>query len=374
MTGSSAGPRIFVSAGEPSGDRHGARLVEALRSRFPTATIEAFGGPKMAEAGAVVRDRMEGFTALGFVEVVEKIPRHWRLLQALRARFRGGAYHLVILIDYPGFHLRVAEAARAAGIPVLYYIAPQLWAWNPGRARRFAAAVDGLAAILPFEPAFFTGIGVAAEFVGHPLNDGLPLPREVARATLGAATTERILALFPGSRDGELRRLWPAFRDAACRLLADRRCDRVIAAATADGGYPDPGPVEVWRGDPAVVFAAADAALAKSGTTTLEAALADLPMVVAYRVHPLTAVLARRLLRVPWISLVNLVAGDQVVPELVQDQANGERLAAEVAPLLDPQHPAAARQRQGLAEVRKRLGGPGAAERVAAMAERWLAQ
>src|SRR5204863_3505480 len=166
-----APPRIFVSAGEPSGDLHGGGVVAALLVRFPGAVIEALGGPQIAAAGAVVRHPMERYTVLGFVEVLAKIPAHLRLLRELERQFRAGRYDLVVLIDYPGFHVRVAEAARRHGVKVLYYIAPQLWAWRPGRARRFASAVDRLAVVLPFEQRFFGELGLRSEYVGHPLVD-----------------------------------------------------------------------------------------------------------------------------------------------------------------------------------------------------------
>ena len=218
-----AGPRIFVSAGEPSGDLHGAGVVRALRERYPDASIEALGGPRMAQAGATLRYEMEGLAAFGFVEVVSKLGAHLRLLRALRQDLRAGRYDLVILIDYPGFHLRVAEAARAAGTKVLYYIAPQLWAWRPERARRLAAAVDRLAVVLPFEQPFFGGLGLRSEYVGHPLVDRAPAPtRAAARESLGIPPGSRVLGLFPGSRAQEIRRLWAPFRDAARALARGR--------------------------------------------------------------------------------------------------------------------------------------------------------
>lgn len=372
MNAGTEAPRIFLSAGEPSGDLHAAALVDALRGRIPRVQITGFGGPKMAAAGVELRWRMEGYTALGLVEVLGKIPRHWSLLRRMRRVFETKAIDLVIVVDYPGFHLRVAEAARAAGIPVLYYIAPQLWAWWPGRARRLAKAVDAMAVILPFEAEFFGTVGIRAAYVGHPLSETPRPARAAARQVLGIEPEVKVLGLFPGSRDAELRRLWPAFRDAGRRLLEAGRCQQVIVAGTPGGEYPDAGPVRVVRGDTAAVMAAADAGLAKSGTTTLEAALAGLPMVVAYRVHPVTARLARRMLRVHWLSLVNLVADRQVVPELWQDAVTGQGLAEAVWPLLDARDPATLAQREGLEAVRVRLGDPGAAERVAAMAARLL--
>jgi lipid-A-disaccharide synthase len=367
-------PRIFVSAGEPSGDLHGGSVVAALRARLTGVSIEALGGPKIAAAGAVIRHPMERYTVLGLVEVLEKVPAHLRLLRTLERDFRAGRYDLALLIDYPGFHVRVAEAARRHGVKVLYYIAPQLWAWRPGRARRFARVVDRMAVILPFEPAFFARHGIRAEYVGHPLLDRDPPPsRAAARATLRAGDGERLLGLFPGSRPQEVARLWAPFRDAARRLRVEGRCDRVAVAGTAEGSYPGAEEFLVHRGSGATVLAAADAALAKSGTTTLEAALADVPMVVAYRLHPVSSWLARRLLTVPWISLVNLVAERRVVEELTSREVTPARLAQAVAPLLDRCNPATLAQREGLRMVRERLGGGGAAERVAAIAAELLA-
>jgi lipid-A-disaccharide synthase len=366
-------PRLFVSAGEPSGDLHGAAVVHALRRRLPAVTIESLGGPRMRDAGATIAYPMERYTAFGLVEIVEKIPRHLRLLRELDRAFAARRYDLALVIDYPGFHLRVATSAHRHGVPVVYYIAPQLWAWRPGRARRLARAVDRLAAVLPFEPAFFARHGIRAEYVGHPLLDRPPPPsRADGRRALGIGERDRVLGLFPGSRGQEIARLWTPFREAACRMLAAGQCDRVVVAGTVQGEYPESERFIVHRGGPEPVFAAADAALAKSGTTTLEAALADVPMVVAYQVHPATYAIARRLVSVPWISLVNLVAEGPVVEELIQNAVSAERLAGIAAVLLDPAHPRTVAQRAGLRRVRERLGSPGAADRVAALAVQLL--
>ena len=342
-------------------------MATALRRRRDVE-IDAFGGPALEAAGATVLDRMEQYSVVGFVEALWKLPAHVRLLGRVRAAFRAGRYDLAILVDYPGYHLRAAAAIAAAGVPVLYYIAPQMWAWAPGRVRRLTW-VRRLAVILPFEEAFFREHGVPATFVGHPLCDRAPPPtRAEARQVLGLDPARPVLGLFPGSRGQEVKRLWPVFRDAAQAVVA--RCPnvQVVVAGTPHGAYPAAGPFRVHEGNPLAVFAAADAGLCKSGTTTLEATLADLPMVIAYRVHFVSYVIATRLLRVPYVGLVNLIAGREVAPELLQGAATAPALAAAVLPLLDPTSEAARRQRAGLAQVRERLGPPGAADRVASIA------
>jgi lipid-A-disaccharide synthase len=364
----SPGLRIYISAGEPSADAHAAAVATALRRRLPGVELEALGGPLLERAGARVLDRMEAFSVVGFVEAIAKIPAHYRLLGRVKKAFQAKRYDLVILVDYPGYHLRAAAAAAAAGIPVLYYIAPQMWAWGPKRVRKLAS-VNQLAVILPFEEAFFRERGVAATFVGHPLKDRpAPPSRGEARRALGLDPARHVLGLFPGSRAQEVKRHWAMFRAAAARITAVRPDLQIIVAGTRDAEYPDPGAIRVHLGDPLLVFAAADAGICKSGTTTLEAAIADLPMVITYRVHPISSFIAFRLLRVPWVGLVNLVAGYEVAPEFLQRRATAETLADGVLPLLDPANPLTRRQREGLHLVRERLGAPGAADRVAELA------
>ncbi len=369
-----AAPRILVSAGEPSGDLHGAEVVAALRDRWPAAEIEGIGGPRMAAAGAHLLFPMERLSAMGAVEVVRRIPAHLELYRHLTSAFKRRRWDLYLPIDYPGFHLRTGKAARRSGIPVLYYIPPQLWAWRPGRARRLAEAVDRLAVVLPFETAFFEGLGLAATYVGHPLLDRPPAPaRAAARAALGVAPGARVLAVFPGSREQEVRSHWGTFLAVAKALEAEGCCDEIVVAATPAGSYPDAGKARLHP-DPRVVLAAADACLAKSGTTTLEAALADVPMAVAYRMHPLSFALAKRIVTVRWVSLVNLVAEREVVPEFLQDAMTVPALVETMRGLLTPDHPARRAQLDGLQAVRARLGTPGASSRVAGMAAELLAR
>ena len=243
-----------------------------------------------------------------------------------------------------------------------------MWAWGVGRVRKLTA-VRRLAVILPFEEPFFRERGVPATFVGHPLRDRAPAPpRAEARRGLGLDPGRPVLGLFPGSRPQEVVRLWPVFRDTAAAVLASHPATQVVVAGTPRGRYDGPGAIRIHMGDPLSVFAAADAGLCKSGTTTLEAALVDLPMVIAYRLNPVSFAIAIRLLRVPHVGLVNLIAGRQVAPEFLQRAATPQALAAAVLPLLDRESGAARRQREGLALVRERLGPPGAADRVAALA------
>lgn len=365
---------VFVSCGEPSGDEHAAALVTALRGLAPDVAVEGVGGPKLAAAGAQLLARIEELTVIGFVEVARKIPAHLRLLRAIERRLARGDVKLIVLVDYPGFHLRVAAAAHRLGVPVFYYIAPQLWAWREGRVRQMARTVSRLAVILPFEEEFFRQRGVPATFVGHPLLDRPPLQgdRGTLKAALGLDPGRPLLGLFPGSRTQETARLWPIFRDAARQVLRSRPDVQCLVAATGGGDYPDAAGVRIVPGRAVECFAAADAALCKSGTTTLEAALALTPQVVAYRLNALSYRLARRLVKVPWIGLVNLVAGRQIAPEFVQADARPDRLAQAVLPLLDPASPERRSQLEGLAEVRRRLGGPGAAGRAAALARELL--
>jgi lipid-A-disaccharide synthase len=231
-----------------------------------------------------------------------------------------------------------------------------------------ASAADRLAVVLPFEPSFFAEVGLSATYVGHPLLDRTSPPsRSAARETLGIAPEARVLALFPGSREQEVRSHWGTFLAVASQLCAAGKCDEVVVAVTPAGSYPAPGKARL-HDDARTVLAAADACLAKSGTTTLEAALANVPMAVAYRMHPLSFAVARRVVTVRWVSLVNLVVEREVVPEFLQDEMTVPALATALADLLTPDHPARLAQLTGLAEVRQRLGSPGASARVATMA------
>ena len=277
-------------------------------------------------------------------------------------------------MDYPGFHLKVAAAAATHDVPVLYYIAPQLWAWGAWRIKSIRKNVQQVAVVLPFEEEYFRSRAVSAEFVGHPLLDRDVTPlAEHARNDLDLPDGVPILGLLPGSRASEIKRLWPSFRDAAKRLSESIPALRVLVAAIDGIEYPGAPEFKYCRGDSTAVLAAADAVLCKSGTATLEAALLGTPMVIAYRVHPLTYAVAKLAVQVSHIGLVNVIAGFEVCPELLQTAATPQALARAVNPLLDQTSVAASSQREAFAEIREQLGGSGATQRVAAMAGRMVA-
>ena len=375
------GPTILVSAGEPSGDLHGAGVVRALRRRWPDARIIGLGGPRMAAEGLVPLAEFERLAVMGFVEVLARLPYFIRLLRAMISEIERSRVDLVLPIDYPGFNLRLASAATRRGVPVLYYIAPQVWAWHRSRMKDLAANTDRLAVILPFEAELMRAAGADARFVGHPLLDepAAARSRDELCVALGLDPARPILALFPGSREQEVARHGQPFAGAARRVvevMPEMQPVVAVSGAVPSGAYsamPYPR-----SSDGRVLLRHAHGALVKSGTTTLETALAGTPMVVAYRTHPITFWLAERLVEVEHVALVNLVAGERVVPELLQKQVEPAPLAEALLPLLDEESPERHRVLEGLARVRSRLepearaSGDTTAERVAALAAELL--
>lgn len=370
-----AGPTILLSAGEPSGDLHGAAVARALRERWPDARLFGLGGPLMAEAGVELLADPAKLAVMGFAEVLGRLPFFWRLFRRVRSEMETRGVDLVLPIDYPGFNLRLARAAKESRIPVLYYIAPQVWAWHRSRIHRFATDTDRVAVILPFEEELFREAGVAATYVGHPLLDRpAPGSRRSLCRELNLDEDRPILAVFPGSRAQEVKRHLAIFVETAIRLQAYRpSIQPVIAVSNAV-------PSRLYHGIPFPrtansrdLLAHAHTALVKSGTTTLEAALAGTPMAIAYRTHPLTYRLAKRLVEVDHIGLVNLVAGERVVPEFIQGEATPAALAQALLPLIQSEHPGRDKALEALERVRDRLHASGngsgrVAERVVELA------
>jgi len=366
--------RFLIVAGEASGDAHAARLVRALRALGP-CRVTGIAGPRMRAEGVEALVPQEELAVLGFVEVLAKLPvllRARRVLLEAVARERPDA---VVLVDYPGFNLRFGPQAAARGARVFCYIAPQVWAWHPERAARMARWATGLAVVFPFEEPLFREAGVNARFVGHPLLDDLAPETDAAglRAALDAAPDQPVLGLLPGSRAQEVARMLPPMLAAAQRLRAGRPRLAVVVAAAP--GLPPralaaarrAAGVRVVEGLTHAVQAHATACAVSSGTATLETALFGTPLAIVYRTGRLTFAIARRLVTVRRIGLPNIVAGEDVAPELVQGELTPQRLAETLAPWLDdPAARAAASARLG--GVRDRLGAPGGSARAAA----WL--
>ena len=360
---------ILILAGEASGDLHGAILADRLHALRPDIALAGTGGARMRTAGVEMIEEHEG--VVGFVEVLRHIPGHLRLLKRLKARLDTGRVALVVCIDYPGFNMRVAAAAAARGVPVLYYITPQVWAWRAGRMKTMARIITKAAVILPFEEEMLRAAGVNATFVGHPLLDrAQTMPdRAEARRRIGVPADAELLALFPGSRAQEIRRHLGDFVAVARALEARRPGLRVVLSVAPTIQFRDDDiPFPLVRSASFDVLRAADVALCKSGTTTLEAAVAGCPCAIVYRTSSISYAIARRLVKIPRIGLLNIVAGREVAPEFVQDAFQPEPVADALMPLFDPTSPARIRMEEGLAEVRHRLGEPGASARVAAIA------
>ncbi len=376
-------PAILISAGEASGDMYAARLATALRARTG-ATLFGMGGPRMAEAGVDLVADYHKVAVVGLTEVLHKIPSvvGVQRLLAREARRRGAA--LAILVDSPGTHFGVARRLKQVGIPVGYFIGPQVWAWRAGRVRTIKRLVQRMVVIFPFEEAIYRAAGVPVDFVGHPLVDVVraTMSRAEFAARHGLDPRRPIVALLPGSRQNEIAQNYPRILEACERL--QRKMEGVggiqfalaaapnLAADTFSRFVVPPGVrVERIEGGAYDALAAADCAIVASGTATVEAALLGTPMVVVYRVAPLTALILRRMIRTPFFSMVNLIAGRRIVPELIQGDFTPPAVEAEVSRLLD--NPAASEEmKAGLAEVRTKLGPGGAIERAADIFARML--
>ena len=362
----------MIVAGETSGDLHGASFLRALRELAPGVQAIGVGGPRLRAAGLECLFPAEELAIMGLPswrDLRKVLSVFKRLVQALR----DSPPHLLVLIDFPEFNLLLARFAKRYGIPVFYYISPQVWAWRRRRVRTIRRVVDCMAVILPFEEDFYREHGVRVHFVGHPLLDVVKpcLARETLDRLLGLEPQRPILGIFPGSRLPEVQRLLPAFVKAYSLLkekLPEFQGVVVRAEGLPEGPFHLPAPdLKVVSGYQYEIMRHAVAVLLASGTVALEAAIVGVPMVVAYKVSRLTYLLGRYLVRVPYISLVNLIAQRPLVPELIQEQATPENLAQALEPFLTDEAENR-RLRRELQEIKRRLGSPGASWRVAELA------
>jgi len=376
-------PEILISAGEASSDMYAARLAADLRERTG-AKLFGMGGPRMAEAGVELIADYHEVAVVGIAEVLHKIPTVIRVQRRLAREAARRRASLAILVDSPCTHLGVARRLKRHGIPVGYFIGPQVWAWRAGRVRVVKRLVNRMVVIFPFEEQIYRDAGVPVDFVGHPLVDVVrpTMARPEFAALHGLDPARPIVALLPGSRRNEIAQHYPTILDA-CELLARDveslgELQFVHVAAPGLGGdlfapYGSRRGVNIKRIEGAAydALAAADCAIVASGTATVEAAILGAPMVVIYRVAKTTAAIVRRMLRTPYIGMVNLIAGRKVVPELIQDDFTPSAVAAQVRHLLES--PGARDQmKAALAEVRSRLGPGGAIERAADIFARML--
>lgn len=376
LGGADSAPSVMIVAGEPSGDRHAAQLIGAMRRRAPGLQARGMGLKALRGQGVDLLVDASGLAVVGFVEVLVHLRALYRAFHVLRRELTARPPDLLIVVDYPGFNMRLAKVAHGLNIPVMYYITPQVWAWRPQRVKRLRDHVDLMAVVFPFEVAFYERHGIPVRFVGHPLVDEVQptLSVEAARRSLelDMSGTGTVIGLFPGSRKAELGRLMPVYAQLVEHLrAADPRLQFLIPLA--EGLQEELVYAHIPRGHPYVtvvqgrfydVIQACDVIVTASGTASLEISLLGVPHVITYRVAPLTYAIARRVIRVDSIGIVNIIGERRIVPEFVQHAAEPAGISAAVLELLyEPER--AERMRRDFAEVRARLGGGGAAEAAA---------
>ncbi len=365
---------ILMVAGEASGDMHAARVIKALLQKDRKLKIFGMGGPQMAQAGMEVREDLTKKAIMGFAEVVKHLPLSLRRMKDAKRWLREERPTLLFLIDYPGFNLRLAEQAYQEGIPVVYYIAPKVWAWNEGRVKAMKKIIRKLLIVFPFEAGFFRRHGIKAIYVGNPLLEEMDLKAVHRKEILGEYGIKfsrfPVVCAMPGSRKDEIRKIWPLFLKAS-RILRKSCPDAAfivpkpsqLEASDFTGLTPD-DPFFFVEGPAYDLRKACDVAWVKSGTSTLETALLKTPMVVVYKVAAMTGFLAKRLLRIKNVSLVNILAGGSVVTELLQERAKPKRLVEETNRLLEK----GTRERQirAFEKIRKSIAQPPQASQNAA--------
>ena len=371
--------RIMIVTGEASGDLHGAKLMSAITAQLPDTKFFGVGGKNMAAQGCEILIPGEELAVMGIVEIVGHLPVILSAFNKLKREFYGSNKpDALVLIDFPEFNLRLARQAKKAGIPVLYYVSPQVWAWRRGRVKKIAAVVDSLAAIFPFEPAFYDGQDILVKYVGHPLLDEFEEAGNCQnlRPRLQISQDKKVVGLFPGSRHNELRYMLDTLVESA-QLIFDKEPEvhflvpvaNTLSRADIQSRFPTELPVSFIESDDATIYDVAsscDTILTVSGTVTLQIALVGTPMAIFYKVSPLTYAIGKRLIKVDHAGLANIVAEDRIVPEFIQDMATPQNLADEALRVLNDSR-YANDMRSALEQVHTKLGEPGCSARVAEM-------
>jgi lipid-A-disaccharide synthase len=372
--------RVMMIAGEASGDMHAAGVVRELKKQDPSIEIFGMGGEQMEREGMDLTVHMSHMAFMGFVEVVRHLRTILRVQHALEQQLDRRRPNVVLLVDYPGFNLRFAQAAQERGIPVLYYISPQVWAWHRSRVKKMKKLVNKMHVIFPFEEEIYAAEGIPVQFVGHPLVDRLAVQstKEEFLGRHGLSAHTKLLGMFPGSRVQEIERILPTMIRSAEILRARMDLEVAIGVApnlgrAALSAYvPPTSGIHLIENATYDLMCYADAAIVTSGTATLEAGFFGTPMAVVYKTSPVTYAIGRRLVDVRHIGLVNIVAGRGIVPELIQGECTPERLVATMTPFLEDAEVSTA-MRRSLSVVRERLGSGGASAKVAASILSWRA-
>ena len=370
----------MISVGEPSGDLHAARLLAVLNQRNNAPDCFGMGGARMRQQGFNAIVGIEQMAVMGLVEIIRHFPMLYGVLQQMRTLLKVRKPDLLILVDYPGFNLLLAKTAKQLGIPVLYYISPKIWVWRESRIHKIAKRVDHMALIFPFEQPYYDRVGVPATYVGHPLVGEVSCEEsvETARKQLGLDPNRRTVGLFPGSRRGEVTTLLPELLESARQLTQqDPEVQFLLSQAPElpnslfESAETFNGQLYRIKGDAHRAIHACDAIVTASGTVTLEIALLNRPMVVVYRMAPLSYAILSRLIKTRWVSLVNIVAQREVVPELLQEQASATAILQQLQPLLE-QSSQQTEMLQGLEQVRTALGEGDSSARLASLGEEMI--
>ena len=374
--------RILISAGEASGDLYAGAVTRGIKQLNPEAEVFGMGGDCLREAGGEVLFDIKDHSLMGFVEVLKKLPDVWKLRNAFIDLMEKRKPDVLLTIDYPGFNMRLAKLAKERGINVVYFIAPQVWAWRPGRAADVAKVTDKIACIFPFECDFYKSYGADIEFIGHPLVDTVKpsLSRKEAEELAGKRTGHPLILLMPGSREMEIQRLLPVMLDAV-KILKQKRPEldfaipraATIAKEILEDSVRQAGlNIRLIEGHNYDVMSVADLAIVTSGTVTLEAAMCGLGCEILYKSSPVSFWIAKRVVKIPNIGLPNIVAGRQIEPELLQDDCTPENISSTALELLEPER--FAQLQRDLLEVKEKLGEPGAVKRVAELVLRMAGQ